>query len=100
VPYDSAVMHLPGARETKLGIDADHSNMCRFDLSGDGTDSDNYELVQGNLNRLCWEATKDKQAVFGNQGTAGTTERVGYIELNDSIVPGNNNRRQTFLNLD
>jgi hypothetical protein len=58
---------LPGLRETKLRIDADHSNLCRFDLSIE-TDKDNYELVEGNLDRLCREAISGLENELESQG--------------------------------
>ncbi|CZR59520.1 uncharacterized protein PAC_09412 [Phialocephala subalpina] len=55
VPFDSAVMNLPGDRETQLRINADHRNMCRFDLSVPA-DLDNYRKVERNLQMLCVDA--------------------------------------------
>lgn len=75
MPYDSAVFHLAGLRETKLRIDADHSNMCRFDLSIEA-DRDNYELVEGNLDRLCQEATKDIERNSEERGKRAEGEIV------------------------
>lgn len=48
-------MNLPGNRETQLRINADHSNMCRFDLSIP-SDLDNYRKVERNLQMLCADA--------------------------------------------
>ncbi|KAF4626981.1 hypothetical protein G7Y89_g11176 [Cudoniella acicularis] len=55
VPFDSAVMNLPGNRETQLRINADHRNMCRFDPSIP-IDLDNYRKVERNLQMLCVDA--------------------------------------------
>lgn len=55
MPFDSAVLGLPGQRETQLRINADHRNMCRFDMSVQG-DLDNYRKVERNLQMLCADA--------------------------------------------
>lgn len=49
------MINLPGNRETQLRINADHSNMCRFDLSVQ-VDLDNYKKVERNLQMLCADA--------------------------------------------
>lgn len=38
--------------ENQVKIDADHSNICRFDLSIE-RDQDNYKMVQANIEDLC-----------------------------------------------
>ncbi len=55
VPFDSAVLKLAGNRETQMRIDADHSNMCRFDLESQ-RDQDNYRKVQRRLQMMCADA--------------------------------------------
>jgi hypothetical protein len=55
VPFESAVLNLPGERETQLRINADHENMCRFDTSLE-SDRDNYRKVERNLLMLCADA--------------------------------------------
>lgn len=52
VPRSSAVLGLPGDVENQVKINADHSDMCRFDLSMT-KDQDNYRLVQANIEDLC-----------------------------------------------
>ena len=42
---------LPGDVENQVGIDANHSEICRFDPSIQ-TDMDNYEKVQANIKEL------------------------------------------------
>ena len=51
VPRASAVIGLPGDMENQVGIDASHSEICRFDTSI-SADMDNYEKVQGNIKEL------------------------------------------------
>ncbi len=51
VPRASAVIGLPGDMENQVGIDASHSEICRFDPSI-LEDMDNYEKVQGNFREL------------------------------------------------
>jgi hypothetical protein len=54
-------MGLPGVREKIIKLEASHSDMCRFDLRdalNDDEDRENYELVEGNLTRLCALASK------------------------------------------
>jgi hypothetical protein len=54
-------MGLPGNREKIIKLEASHSDMCRFDLPDslkEDDDRDNYELVEGNLTRLCALASK------------------------------------------
>jgi hypothetical protein len=63
VPRDSAVIGLPGDRETQLKINAIHSDMCRFDATQE-TDQDNYELVDYNMNRLCREALAQGESLL------------------------------------
>ncbi|RJE17497.1 Ankyrin repeat protein, partial [Aspergillus sclerotialis] len=48
VPFSSAVLGLPGNCETQLRINADHSNMCRSDMTIQA-DVDNYRKVERNL---------------------------------------------------
>ena len=52
VSRSSAVLGIPGDIENQVKIDADHSDMCRFDLSV-AKDRDNYRLVQANIEDLC-----------------------------------------------
>ncbi|PKX99644.1 ankyrin repeat domain-containing protein [Aspergillus novofumigatus IBT 16806] len=59
VPFDSAVLGLPGKRETQLRINADHSNICRFDMTVQA-DKDNYRKVERNLQMLCADALVPK----------------------------------------
>ena len=55
VPKDSAVFGLPGERENQVKINADHSDVCRFDPALE-LNQDNYILVEANLRRLCESA--------------------------------------------
>ena len=52
VPMDSAVLGLPGHRERILGIDASHSNICRFDPRHNQAERDNIDKVISNLDDL------------------------------------------------
>ncbi|KAI9767029.1 MAG: hypothetical protein M1840_005988 [Geoglossum simile] len=51
VDEQSAVLGLPGTRETRLKLDADHSAMCKI-----GTKGPMYKLVKGNIKRLADQA--------------------------------------------
>ena len=51
VPYDSAILGLPGDRETILRRHAGHSDVCRFNPC-DETDEEDFEIFEGNLKRL------------------------------------------------
>ena len=57
VPRHSAVLGLPGDRESQIKIQASHENMCRFDPDV-AIDKVNYELVEGNVVELCSEASQ------------------------------------------
>lgn len=59
MPRASAVIGLPGDVENQVGIDASHTEICRFDPSI-LTDMDNYEKVQGNFKEL-YEGALEKQ---------------------------------------
>jgi hypothetical protein len=48
VPRDSAIFGLPGKRERIVPINANHSNICRFDTS-QPCDKANLELVMGSV---------------------------------------------------
>ena len=50
---------LPGDMENQVGLDASHSEMCRYDPSI-LADMDNYDLVKGNLREL-YEGALEKQ---------------------------------------
>ncbi|KAH7175225.1 hypothetical protein EDB81DRAFT_769464 [Dactylonectria macrodidyma] len=58
VTKESATFGLAGHRETILGLDADHSNMCKFNTKLDD-DRDIYECVQNNITWLYDEAMKE-----------------------------------------
>lgn len=51
VDRDSAVLGLPGSRETQLTLDADHSTMCKI-----GTKGPMYRIVMGNIKNLVDQA--------------------------------------------
>ena len=48
----SAVLGLAGHRERILGIDADHSNICRFDPTRNQSERDNMDKVISNVDDL------------------------------------------------
>jgi hypothetical protein len=58
VPRESAILGLQGGRETILRMDADHSNVCRFDPTKE-VDEENFELLEVNLRRVCQTALKE-----------------------------------------
>ena len=59
VPRESAVIGHPGHIENQISLDADHSEMCRFDPSN-SVDMDNFSLVNGNMKEL-YEGALQKQ---------------------------------------
>jgi hypothetical protein len=59
VTKESATFGLPGHRETILGLDADHSNICKFD-SAIEDDMDVYEFVKNNFLWLYDEVLKER----------------------------------------
>lgn len=48
---ESATIGLPGDVENIVCIEADHSNMCCFNLSNN-VDEDNFQLVSANIKEL------------------------------------------------
>jgi hypothetical protein len=65
VPRESAILGLPGGRETVIRMDADHGDVCRFD-PGNETDQQNYRRLEVALMRTCKFALKEgeKRYVF------------------------------------
>ena len=57
VPRHSAVLGLPGDRESQIKIQASHENMCRFDPDA-AIDRVNYELVEANVLEQCEKASE------------------------------------------
>ena len=57
MPKESAVFGLPGHRENIVRLNADHSDMCRFDIK-DQRDKDNLKIVSSNLEDVYKEALK------------------------------------------
>ena len=51
VPRESAVIGLPGDVENQVRLDADHRNLCRYNLSVQ-VDRDNLKKVQHNIKEL------------------------------------------------
>ena len=46
------MLGLPGDIKNQAKIDADHSDMCRFDLS-EAKDRDNCRLLEANIEEIC-----------------------------------------------
>ena len=80
VPRESAVFGLSGMNETPIKLDADHGNMCRFDLSIE-RDRDNYELVRGNLSSLCQKAVTDAVARTEEKGEQLNFQKQAFSVL-------------------
>jgi len=72
VPRASAVIGLPGDIENQVGIDASHSDICRFDPSI-MIDMDNYEKVQGNFQEL-YEGALERQGEMLPNASEGDLE--------------------------
>ncbi|KAF2867591.1 SH3 domain-containing protein [Massariosphaeria phaeospora] len=65
VESESAVLNLPGSRERREALNADHSSMCKI-----GTKGDMYEGVMGKLRDMVDDALDEFE---GKQGAAGQT---------------------------
>lgn len=57
VSRESATLGLSGERETVLRMEANHSDICRFDLD-DPRDQRNFELLVVNMAGLCEDVVK------------------------------------------
>ena len=55
MPQSSALIGLPGDNENQLKLQAEHSNMCRFNPDS-LLDQKNYKLVEINVLELCKDA--------------------------------------------
>lgn len=63
VPISSAVFGLPGKRERVVGIDANHSDMCRFDPS-QARGKSNLEMVMGSVEDKYAMAVKKSECLL------------------------------------
>lgn len=63
VSRDSATIGLPGDVENVVALNADHSNMCRFDLA-DEEDESNYEIVATNVKDVYDHAMIRREETF------------------------------------
>lgn len=70
MPRESAVIGLPGDVENVVRLDADHSNMCRYDTREEA-DRDMYELVAFDLGRL-YENAVQAQIAVSNDAALGS----------------------------
>lgn len=80
VRRSSAVIGLPGDIENQVGIDASHSEICRFDPSI-MMDMDNYEKVQGNFQELY-------EGALGRQGKILPNAPQGGLEIRLAALRG------------
>ncbi|KAL4964039.1 uncharacterized protein BDV14DRAFT_209586 [Aspergillus stella-maris] len=101
VPFDSAVLGLPGQRETQLRINADHSNMCRFDLTVQ-LDKDNYRKVERNLQMLCADAlTKNGGQIVRSDAPIASSSVQGGVDLSRILLqqldPGSTSTNNVLL---
>ncbi|PGH02850.1 hypothetical protein AJ80_08800 [Polytolypa hystricis UAMH7299] len=85
VPFDSAVLKLPGHRETQLRINADHSSMCRFDTNIQ-SDLDNYRKVERNLQMLCADALVGSSECGRHPGRNDQNVSNGGVDLSDVLL--------------
>ncbi|KAL4790496.1 hypothetical protein BDV19DRAFT_372146 [Aspergillus venezuelensis] len=86
VPFDSAVLGLPGQRETQLRINADHSNMCRFDMTVQ-LDKDNYRKVERNLQMLCADALiKSEGQIVRSDAPIASSTVQGGVDLSRVLL--------------
>ena len=61
VPKRSACFGLPGSRENIVELNAEHSDLCRFD--GSMRDQDNFKLVANNIQDIYEAALKRSESV-------------------------------------
>lgn len=73
VPKKSATFGLPGERENIIELNAEHSELCRFD--SDRRDQDNFKLVANNIQDLYEAAlaTSESVDVFFQSGASRET---------------------------
>ena len=55
MPYENATLGLAGTRENQVGLDANHSDICKFDTRIQH-DRDLYEIAEFNINKTCERA--------------------------------------------
>lgn len=75
MPRLSAVIGLPGDLENQVRLDADHSNLCRFDASIQ-KDRDNLRLVEANIEELYELVTTHIEPIRSPSVPAGEYERT------------------------
>ncbi|KAL9596526.1 MAG: hypothetical protein Q9219_005747 [cf. Caloplaca sp. 3 TL-2023] len=68
VPRESAVLGLSGDVENQVRLEADHSNVCCFDLAVED-EADNYEVVAANIKELYKASLKRKSTVIPSQNS-------------------------------
>ena len=84
VPKKSAIFGLPGTRENIVELNADHSNLCRYDNSMQ--DQDNFKLVANNIQDLYENALKRSESVevsFGAEESREAAENPQEIGHDD-----------------
>ena len=67
---------MPGDRENIVKLDADHSDVCRFDESEH--DQDNYELVERNMRDVYLNALKKgelNRVLLSNRDDVGARDQ-------------------------
>lgn len=65
VDEESAVLGLPGNRETRLKLDADHSQMCKV-----GSRGPMYKLIKGNIKQIVDQVLVAEQGYIPQQSTS------------------------------
>ncbi|PKX88712.1 LipA and NB-ARC domain protein [Aspergillus novofumigatus IBT 16806] len=65
VDEESAVLGLPGNRETRLKLDADHSQMCKI-----GSRGPMYKLIKGNIKQIVDQVLVAEQGYIPQQSTS------------------------------
>lgn len=74
VDRDSAVLGLPGSRETQLTLDADHSAMCKI-----GTRGPMYRIIMGNIKNLADEALVLSQGYMSPPSLGSTRPTISTM---------------------
>ncbi len=81
VPKSSAIFGLPGTRERILELNADHSDLCRFD--GTRRDQDNFKKVSNNIQEMYEAALERSESVnilYAAKGGAEATNEDQEID--------------------
>ncbi len=78
MPRDSATIGLPGDIENQVGLDASHSEMCRFEPSLQA-DMKNYQWVKRNIKGLYLGALEKQGETLPNAPRHQLEDRLAAL---------------------